>query len=197
MPEFDTRDSTVPDFWNERFGKSFTPWDRAGVPQDLQRFVSERANATVLIPGCGAGHEVALFAEAGWDVTAIDFSPAAVAAAKQNLGPLARHVVEADFFKFEPASRPQVVYERAFLCALPPAMNEAIVARWMALLPPGGLLAGFFFFGEPDKGPPFPIVPTRLEGLLNPGFERIEDRAVGDSIDVFDGHERWQVWRRR
>lgn len=197
MPDFDTRDSTVPDFWDERFGKAFTPWDRKGVPEDLRRFAAERPPATVLIPGCGAGHEVAFLAQAGWDVTAIDFSPAAVEAARLNLGSWSDRVVEADFFKFEPASQPQVVYERAFLCALPPAVSEAIVARWMALLPPGGLLAGFFFFGETGNGPPFMIAPQRQEALLAPGFERIEDRPVADSIEVFAGRERWQVWRRR
>ncbi len=197
MPEFETRDPTAPAFWNERFDKAFMPWDRAGVPDDLRRFVAEQpAPASVLIPGCGAGYEVAFFADAGWDVTAVDFSPAAVAAARQNLSVRADRIVEADFFTFEPPRRSQVIYERAFLCALPPAMSEAIVARWMALLPPGGLLAGFFFFGEAGKGPPFPIAPLRLEALLSPGFLRIEDRAAVDSIPVFAGRERWQVWRR-
>ncbi len=197
VPEFETRDPTAPDFWSERFDKAFMPWDRNGVPEDLRRFVAEQGPATALIPGCGAGYEVAFFAEAGWDVTAIDFSPAAVAVAKRNLGPWGERVVEADFFRFETAKRPQVVYERAFLCALPPAMNAAIAARWMDLLPSGGLLAGFFFFGTADKGPPFPIAPERLEALLSPGFERIEDRPAADSIPVFAGRERWQVWRRR
>lgn len=197
VPDFETRDPTAPGFWSERFEKQFMPWDRAGVPDDLRRFVARTAPAAVLIPGCGTGHEVAFFAEGGWDVTAIDFAPAAVAVAKQNLGRWADRVQEADFFAFEPLRRPQVVYERAFLCALPPAMNEAIAARWMSLLPPGGLLAGFFFFGAAGKGPPFPITPEKLDALLSPGFERIEDRQVADSIPVFAGRERWQVWRRK
>ena len=197
MPEFETRDPTAPGFWSERFEKAFMPWDRQGVPEDLRRFVSEQAPSSVLIPGCGTGYEAAFFAEAGWDVTAIDFSPAAVAAARRHLGPLADRVVEADFFEFGPARSPQVVYERAFLCALPPAMNGRVVARWMELLPPGGLLAGFFFLGDGEKGPPFPVAPERLEALLAPGFIRIEDRAAADSIPVFAGRERWQVWRKR
>jgi len=35
-----------------------------------------------LIPCCGIGHEAAYLSEAGWDVTAIDFSSGAVAAAQ-------------------------------------------------------------------------------------------------------------------
>jgi hypothetical protein len=37
---------------------------------------------------------------------------------------------------------------------------------------------------------------TSLMKLLTPSFERVEDVAVDDSISVFSGRERWQVWRR-
>jgi len=36
-----------------------------------------------------------------------------------------------------------------------------------------------------------------LRDLLEPAFERLEDRPVGDSLPVFAGKERWQLWRRR
>jgi hypothetical protein len=36
-----------------------------------------------------------------------------------------------------------------------------------------------------------------LHVLLDPHFALIEDKAVTDSIPVFQGAERWQVWRRR
>jgi hypothetical protein len=29
-----------------------------------------------------------------------------------------------------------------------------------------------------------------------PRFERLDDQAVNDSLPVFVGKERWQVWRR-
>jgi len=198
MLEFKHRDSTGAAFWDERFEQAFTPWDRAGIPLALRRFVEKAPRPlTTLIPGCGLGYEVALLAEAGWNVTAIDFSPAAVAAAYQTLGPLAEHVVEADFFTFQPPRPLELIYERAFLCALPPAMHGLIAARWAQLLPAGGLLAGFFFFGKTLSGPPFGIEPERLKVLLEPNFESIEECAVDDSIAVFAGKERWQVWRRR
>jgi len=33
--------------------------------------------------------------------------------------------------------------------------------------------------------------------LLESAFDRIEDAAVADSMPVFAGRERWQVWHRR
>jgi hypothetical protein len=37
----------------------------------------------------------------------------------------------------------------------------------------------------------------QLDELLSASFERLEDAAVGDSIAVFKGKERWQEWKRR
>jgi len=198
VPDFATRDPLSPEFWNERFERRFTPWDKGGVPQSLQEFAAaQAAPRSVLIPGCGTGWELAWLSEQGWDAVAIDFSPAAVAAARQAVGRWSDRVAEADFFAYRPQRPLDTIYERAFLCALPPAMRPRIAARWAELLPPGGLLAGFFFFDQAPKGPPFGIAPAELEALLAPQFERIDDRAVADSIPVFAGKERWQVWRRR
>ena len=198
MEPFATRDPTASQFWDERFQREFTPWDKGGVPQALQDFVKKSARPlATLIPGCGAGYEAAYLAEAGWDVTAIDFSPAAVAAAKTAVGKWADRIVEADFFSFQPGRPLDLVYERAFLCALPARLRPAIAARWAALLPAGGLLAGYFFFDDAPKGPPFGISEPELHALLAPLFELVEDAAVEDSISVFQGKERWKVWRRR
>lgn len=198
MATFDTRDPTDPAFWNERFGQRFTPWDRGGVPAALQRFVAAAAEPLVtLIPGCGLGHEVAFLSEAGWDVTAIDFSPAAVASARGALGAWAGRVVQADFFSFTPPRPLGLIYERAFLCALPRRMWPAVAARWAQLLPVGGLLAGFFYFDDAPGGPPFGTSAAELDALLTPYFDCIEDAPVTDSIAVFVGKERWKIWRKR
>ena len=198
MPIFEARDPSAPAFWSERFEQNFMPWDRGGVPEALQRFVANVSRKRVtLIPGCGIGYEVAYLSEAGWDVTAIDFSPAAVVAAQAKLGPWASCVVEADFFTFVPPRPLDLIYERAFLCALPRDRWPQIATRWAELLPPGGLLAGFFYFDDAPKGPPFGIAPAELDALLAPYFERTEDSLATDSVAVFAGKEHWQIWKRR
>lgn len=197
-PDFKTRDPNQADFWSERFANAFTPWDRGAAPQGLRDFVARVQHKPVtLIPGCGAGHEVALLAAAGWDVTAIDFSPAAVDAARAGLGPWADRVRQADFFSFVPERPLGFIYERAFLCALPRVRWPEIVRRYAWLLPPGALLAGYFFFDAAPKGPPFGADPLQLRALLEQYFEQVDDRPVEDSIPVFAGKERWQEWRRR
>ncbi|MGN6387887.1 MAG: methyltransferase domain-containing protein [Burkholderiaceae bacterium] len=196
MPTFANRDPSLPAFWDERFAADFTPWRQDRVPAALRRFVAQTVPGRVLIPGCGACPEIAFFAEAGWDVTAIDFSREAVAAARAALGPLADRVVHADFFAFEPARPVTLVYERAFLCALPPSMWPAVAARWATLLAPGGLLAGFLYEDAKRGGPPFALAPGESEALLSADFARERREAVEDSIEIFRGRETWQVWRR-
>jgi SAM-dependent methyltransferase len=186
------------DFWEARYREAVTPWDAGSVPAALAGWIPTLpAERRVLIPGCGTGYEVAAFARAGHDVLAMDFSPAAVARACAALGPLADRVREGDFFSFDAGSGFHLVYERAFLCALPRRMWPAYAPRMAAVLRPGGLLAGFFLSGEGERGPPFPLHPGELETLLGGVFERIDDQPVADSIPAFAGRERWQVWRRR
>jgi hypothetical protein len=214
MPEFTNRDPRTPEFWNQRFDVEFTPWDRGGVPAQLAEWlgtgnpgsgprVGPAAAAAAghrlaaLIPGCGSAHELRAFCEAGWDATAIDFSPSAVVAAQQAAGPWAGHIVEADFFAYQPAQPLDLIYERAFLCAMPREMWPRVAQRWAGLLPAGALLLGYFYFDNHPKGPPFGAAREQLLELLSAHFELELDEPASDSIPVFQGKERWMAWRRK
>ncbi|MDH6149103.1 MULTISPECIES: methyltransferase domain-containing protein [Paraburkholderia] len=196
-PDFATRDPSSPEFWDERFERHFTPWDQAGVPSAFRAFADRHRDVAVLIPGCGSAHEAVWLARRGIPVRAIDFSAAAVAAAREQLGAHASLVEQADFFTYAPPFAPAWIYERAFFCALPPERRADYAQRMGELLPAGGLLAGIFFIGATPKGPPFGVERGELDALLTPYFELVEDEAVDDSIAVFAGRERWLAWRRR
>jgi len=190
-------DAAQPEFWEKRFREGFTPWDAGGAPAALKDFLdSAQRGARVLIPGCGSGYEVRAFAEAGHDVLAVDFAPSAVERARRILGPLSDRVRLADFFGFDFETPFDLVYERAFLCALPRRLWSRYAPRVSQLLRPEGRLAGFFYFDEGERGPPFGLKAGELETLLGGRFDRIADSPVSDSIPIFAGRERWQVWTR-
>ncbi len=196
-----TQNPALPDFWEQRYRDGVTPWDAGGVPRALQDFVAERratqaGAARVLLPGCGNAWEARHLCELGWDVLALDFSAAAVAGAAPVMGRWRDRLLLADFFTFAAGAPFDLIYERAFLCALPRHLWPDYAARCAGLSRPGGLLAGIFYFGSEPKGPPFMIEPAALEALLAPHFARIDDRPVDDSLPLFQGRERWQVWRR-
>ncbi|MFN0038412.1 MAG: methyltransferase domain-containing protein [Burkholderiales bacterium] len=191
------QDSSKADFWDSRYRDQVTPWDAGKVPALLQRYADNiTPGARILIPGCGSAHEAAYLARRGFDVLAIDFSEAAIEVARKNLAGLENHLRVADFFDFDVGQPYDVIYERAFLCALPPRIWPQYGPRTAQLLRSGGELAGFFFLRQTERGPPFGVTADALHALLDPHFALIEDQAVTDSIPVFQGGERWQVWRR-
>ncbi len=192
-------DSSDPQFWDGRYLSGQTPWDLQRVPPALVEHLKQLGKTgTVLLPGCGTGHEVRAFHEAGWKPLAIDFSAAAVARAREALGSVAPLVRQADFFSDEITGRFDLIYERAFLCALPPDRWPDYVARMLELLRPGGVLAGFFYYGIDPDGPPFPIGTDQAAMLFSP-FDLLVDRAIPpeQSIPLQAGYERWQEWHLR
>ncbi|MGH8017922.1 MAG: methyltransferase [Opitutaceae bacterium] len=194
-------DCTDPDYWEQRYRAGRTPWDLRGVPVALEEFLrKEKRGTSVLIPGCGSAHEVRAFREAGWDVMAIDFSTAAVAQAKTLLGPLGADVRLADFFCDEFGRDFDVVYERTFLCSLPPARWPAYARGVAGLLKQGGFLAGVFAYGIETEPPPFPLPDeAAAHALLGDRFERTVDIRIprAQSPALFAGKEHWQEWHRR
>jgi hypothetical protein len=190
-------DSTKPDFWEQRYLSGRTPWDFQGVPPALVDFLRRSPGiGSVLLPGCGTGYEVKAFHESGWRPLAIDFSPAAVHRAREVLGLLAPAVKEADFFDDSLDGPFDLIYERTFLCSLPPERWAAYAERAVQLLRPGGALTGIFYYGVDPEGPPFPIREDEAR-VLFAAFELVEDHAIpaDRSLPLFAGYERWQTWR--
>lgn len=158
-----------PHFWQEKFETRQTGWDRGQAsPQLMQWLASGALNPShtrrIAVPGCGKGWEVAALSEAGFDVTGLDYTPAAVTEAQQRLqmaGLLAR-VIQADVLSYVPDQPFDAVYEQTCLCALTPdawiRYSEQLV-RWVR--PGGRLYALFMQVDRPGRqqglveGPPF------------------------------------------
>jgi len=192
-------DSNQPDFWTVRYAAGKTPWDFGGVPSALKSFLDRSSvRGRILIPGCGSGYEVQAFHAAGYDVSAIDFSPAAVEQAKRVLGPLAERIILGDFFTYNFGQRRfDLIYERTFLCSMIPSRWPEYVNRMADLLSPEGKLIGVFLYGQSlSSGPPFPLADVKANELFNKHFQLVRSEVVTDSLPLFRGMERWQEWVR-
>jgi SAM-dependent methyltransferase len=193
------QDSSRPEFWDERFRDGVTPWDAGGVPPALRDWLKgQPSEMRILVPGCGSGYEIRLFAERGDDVLGIDFSDAALDTARRKLGKLAGRVRKADFFQLDEAPF-DLVYERTFLCAMPRSLWPQWGRKIAEVVRPGGRLAGFFYLDDNERGPPFGISLELLRELLDGAFVKEEEKAIPpeQSVPVLAGKEVWQVWKRR
>ena len=193
----DSTEGTEAEFWNSRYLSGQTPWDFGGVPADLKAYLAAHPKGgRVLIPGCGSGYEIAAFAAAGYDVTAIDLAPAAVEFARKRLTPAqAQQVVVGDFFTHDFGATPfDVIYERTFICSLWPERREAYRNRIATLLRHRGTLVGYFYYNTPDltAGPPFGFAWGTSDELFGRYFLLTKDKPVTDSLPLFAGRERWQ-----
>ena len=165
------------------------------MPPRLSQWLAHRPSGRrVLVPGCGSGYEVKLFAERGDDVLGIDFADAALEAARRALGKLADRVRKADFFSFVVPPF-DLVYERTFMCALPPRERGRWARRIAELVRAKGVLAGFFFYGVESDPPPFPLTESKALEIFGGHFYLRKSEPVTDSLPIFGGKETWQEWQ--
>jgi len=162
--------------WDQRYRDGTDAWELGQPAPPLERFLRDHPLAphppgTVLVPGCGRGHEAALLADLGFAVTGLDFSAEAIAAARQGHGterPALRWL-QADLFDagalaaagLQPGSLDGVLEHTCF-CAIDPSQREAYRATVMRLLKPGGWLLGLFFCHNRAGGPPYGSDPQEL-----------------------------------
>lgn len=193
-----TADSGDATFWDQHYQQQRMPWDTAGLPGSFAEEAGRllHAGSRVLVPGCGSAYELAALARQGCQVLAVDFSAPAVARARELHPELAGRIAHADFFSSATDGPWDWVYERAFLCALPPRMREQYAARMAAILPAGAVLAGYFYLGDKRGGPPYTIAPQTLQALLGRHFTLERQTRPVASLPVFGDGECWMVWRR-
>jgi len=167
----------------------------------LKFFLKKKGRgAKVLIPGCGSGYEVKAFAEAGYDVTAIDFSQMAVDRARRMVGPeLAERIIHGNFFEYDfPIGAFDLVYERYFVCSFTPEWRPAYRDRMAQVIKYRGLLVGYYYYNAPSlaDGPPFGFAWGTADELFSRYFLLVKDDPVHDSLPPMVGRERWQERRR-
>ena len=193
-------DSTLPSFWSQRYASGRTPWTMDHVPKHLDGFIrSLPSRSNALVPGCGEDYRtIEAFARAGHRVTGIDFYPVAVERVKKSVPQLSDKLILGDFFSYDFGDGVfDVVYERTFLCSLPPRLWNDYATRVAQLLRPRGTLAGFFFYGEESDPPPYPLTKSKAAEIFGDRFNLQKTEAVDDSLSIFAGTEKWQEWQLR
>jgi thiopurine S-methyltransferase len=191
-----------PEFWLDAWKTGRRGFHRDDVHPDLVQHAHERlpAGGTVLVPLCGASHDLKWLAENGWTAIGVELSPIAAEELAErdgltradDLGPYARWVADGvtllvgNFFDLttEHIGQVDAIWDRAALVALRPDMRAEYLALERALLRPGGaLLLNVLSYDQSLRdGPPWSIDPDFVASAW-PEATRIEQRPEG----VLDG----------
>lgn len=136
------------DFWQERFDKNETRWDRGGPSPHLLALLDSGAlkPCRIAVPGCGNGWEVVELARRGFDVVGLDYTPAAVERVRahcQQQGVKAQ-IVQADVLTYVCEQPFDAVYEQTCLCAIHPEHWVRYAGQLRSWLRPGGSLYAMF-----------------------------------------------------
>lgn len=160
--------ATVPDagYWEQKYRNNDTPWDLK-TPNPVLSYLTGKKyldnKGNILVLGSGKGYDAYYLADQGFDVTAVDFSEAAIEQSKSFLpgeGSKTPEFICADIFELDkhfPAGFDQV-YEYVTFCAVLPEQREEMLKMVSLILKPGGTLNTVLFpvDGRPG-GPPFSI----------------------------------------
>lgn len=174
-------------------------WD-LGAPNpelvwQLENAVPELVPGRVLVPGCGYGHDLRLFAERGFEVTGVDLAPMAVAGARLLLeeAGVAGVVVEGDFFAIEPGEGADFdyIYEYTCFCAIHPTRRREYAEQAARLLRRGGQLIGCFYNHGNEGGPPFDTTAEAVRRAFEGLFEMRTLAFAQHSVDRRMGKELW------
>lgn len=185
------------DFWQQRFERGQTPWDRGGANPQLARWLANdsiHSGQTVAVPGCGSGHDVLALAQHGCAVVAIDYAQAAVAQTRDRVAAAGMQVevVQADVLEWQPQAPLDMVFEQTCWCALHPDHWVAYADQLQRWLRPGGRLLLLAMqclrAGAAEgriEGPPYHMDIQMLRALLpatqwswpTPPYERVPHPA--------------------
>src|SRR3954468_16944499 len=187
--------------WEKLYQKGETPWEKGEASPGLVDFLKafpELPKGSVLVPGCGTGHDARAWASAGFEVTGMDLAPSAVQLSREKTtaANLKADFLQMDFLRTEPFKKFDYIFEHTLFCAIQPDERDVYVQageRWLDAT--GRYIAVFYMI--PDKeGPPFGTTRPEIHSRFDPFFELLED-WVPRSYPNRTGLEWMTVWKPR
>jgi SAM-dependent methyltransferase len=192
-----------PGYWDALYRAGCTSWDMGTPTPAIVEVFSSSAMVpgTVLVPGCGSGHDAVWLAQRGHDVTAVDFSAEAIALARQvaAIHHARLHFRLQDLFTLSPECDNTFDYvaEYVTFCAVLPSHRGAFADVLSRVLKPGGLLVALFFpLDERPGGPPFAVQMDEALQLFSRHLRLEHAFEPPRSVTPRKGREMMTLWRK-
>ena len=180
------------EFWEKRYQNKETGWDIGQVSKPLKNYFDslEDKNISILIPGCGYGHEAKYLFDRGFkNVSVVDLSSTAI----KNLEKRAPNFPKDNLFIsnfFNHNQNYDLIIEQTFFCAIDPKLRQNYVNHSHKILKKNGKIAGLLFNKEFENDyPPYGGNQKDYQNLFNKKFIINTLEVAKDSIDPRKGTE--------
>lgn len=185
--------------WEERYRKGDTPWEKGAAHPALVEWIAQhKPKGRVLIPGCGAGHEVRAFASAGAKPIGLDISQTGVRYAQSFPREGNEEYVQGDFLNLPDDWKDSfdIVFEHTCFCAIYPEGRPAYANSVFHALRPGGLFVAIFYMNpRVDEGPPFGSTARELD-ILFAKLSLVSEQRDLPTHEGREGRELLRVFRK-
>ena len=186
--------------WEARYESGDMPWEKGEPSPGLVDFLAahpELPRGTVCVPGCGTGHDVRAWAEAGFEVAGFDLAPSAVRLAqeKTTAAGLTARFQRADFLTDRPPRQFDWLFEHTLYCAINPEQRDDYVQAVLRWIKPKGQFLAVHYLIPDEDGPPFGTTREEVVKRFSPYFELLEE-WVPRSYPNRTGLELMLWWRR-
>ncbi len=193
-----------PEFWNELYRSDRAGWDLGSpTPAFLDLLETKRlVPGKMLVLGSGKGYDAILFAQHGFDVTAIDSSEEANKFARQLATEQSMSIefVQEDMFDYSLgiAEEFDYVLEYVTFCAIDPSLRPEFAAMIPSLMKDAGrFIALFFPLDDRPGGPPFAVSMDEVSRLFGKKMVLISLEAPQHSVTPRKGKELLTIWRKQ
>jgi SAM-dependent methyltransferase len=175
------------------------PWAKNQPHPYLQQWLSinsppaaeKTAGKLALVIGCGLGDDAELLASIGYQVTAFDISPTAIAWCHQRFPDSTVNYLVADLFDLDPQwqDKYDFIFECKTIQALPLNVRSQVIPKIAVLVAPQGTLLVIARHRDPDTipdGPPWALSDVELSQFTELGLTEVQcDRFVeGEQVKV-------------
>lgn len=189
------------EYWETRYQTHDMPWEKGAPSPGLVDFLAthpELPRGTVGVPGCGTGHDVREWAQAGFKTFGFDIAPSGIrlATEKTAAAGLTAQFQLADFLHDEPPMQFDWLFEHTLFCAINPGERDDYVRAVLRWLQPGGQFLAVNYLIPDTDGPPFGTTRDEQWQRFSPLFDLVEE-WVPRSYPNRTGLELMLWWRRK
>ncbi len=190
-----------PTDWETRYQTGDMPWEKGEPSPGLVDFIAahpEVQKGSVVVPGCGTGHDVRVWAKAGFDAEGVDLAPSAVRLSQQRTeqAGLRATFTQADFLLAAPSVQFDWMFEHTLYCAIDPSRRDDYLKSVLRWLKPDGQFLAVHYMIRDEQGPPFGVTQGELMERFSPHLELVKG-WVPRSYPNRTGLELMLWWRRR